>query len=72
MTNIPPEPPRWVSLEGRIAIEPDRGQETAARLSERYLIDAVSVAASLKRLRNADLVRLCLVPDCVRSHAEIA
>ena len=70
VTHIPPEPARWVSLEGRVVIDPEFGQETAARLAERYLVDPESVAANLRRLQNADLVRLWFVPDRIRSYAE--
>jgi PPOX class probable F420-dependent enzyme len=71
VTNVPPEAPRWVSLEGRIAIDPLAGLEAAARLAERYLLEPRAIAAALKELRHSDLVRLCLVPERIRSHAEV-
>ena len=70
VTNIPPEPARWVSLEGRVVISDD-GQEAAARLTPRYLVDPKIVAGTLKLFRHADLVRLSFVPDRIRSYAEI-
>ena len=70
VTNIPPEPARWVSLEGRVLIS-DQGQEAAARLTERYLVDPKIVGATLKMFRHADLVRLSLVPERIHSYAEI-
>lgn len=70
VTNIPPEPARWVSLEGRVAIDDD-GQGVGARLAERYLIDPRTVAATVKLFGRADLVRLSLVPERIRSYAEI-
>ena len=70
VTNIPPEPARWVSLEGRVVISDD-GQEAAARLTPRYLVDPKIVAVTLKMFRHADLVRLSFVPDRIRSYAEI-
>ena len=70
VTNIPPEPARWVSLEGRVVIGGD-GQEAAARLAPRYLVDPKIVAGTLKLFRHADLVRLSFVPDRIRSYAEI-
>ena len=70
VTNIPPEPACWVALEGRVKIDPASGQEAAARLARRYLIDAHVVAATLEVVRGADLVRLSMVPDRIRSFTE--
>jgi nitroimidazol reductase NimA-like FMN-containing flavoprotein (pyridoxamine 5'-phosphate oxidase superfamily) len=71
VANIPPEPARWVSLAGRVVIDPGLGQEAAARLAARYLLDPRAVAAAIGRLRNGDLVRLSFVPERIRSYAEI-
>lgn len=70
VTNIPPEPARWVSLEGRITIDDD-GQATGIRLAERYLQIPDAVAATAKLFRRAELVRLSLVPERIRTYAEI-
>jgi nitroimidazol reductase NimA-like FMN-containing flavoprotein (pyridoxamine 5'-phosphate oxidase superfamily) len=70
VTNIPPEPARWVSLEGRVAID-DGGQEAGARLAARYLEDPTAIAGTIKMFRHVELVRLSIAPDRIRSYAEI-
>jgi nitroimidazol reductase NimA-like FMN-containing flavoprotein (pyridoxamine 5'-phosphate oxidase superfamily) len=70
VTNIPPEPGSWVSLEGRIAIT-EGGQATGERLIARYVDDVRIAAATRKAFRAADLVRLSFVPDRIRTYAEI-
>jgi len=72
VTNIPPEPARWVSLEGRVAVR-EGGYEAALRLLARYLpsLSATARARVLAQFEQADLVRLELVPDRIRTYAEI-
>ena len=70
VTNIPPEPGSWVSLEGRVVVS-EGGQEAGERLIERYVLDPRAAAAYRKVFRNADLVRLSMSPDRIRTYAEI-
>ena len=70
VTNIPPEPGSWVSLEGQVAIS-EGGQEAGARLIDRYVVDPQQAAWFRKAFRNSDLVRLSLVPDRIRTYAEV-
>ena len=70
VTNIPPEPGSWVSLEGRIVLS-EGGQEAGERLIDRYVLDPRQAAGFRKVFRKADLVRLSLVPDRIRTYAEV-
>ena len=70
VTNIPPEPGSWVSLEGRVVVS-EGGQEAGERLIERYVVDPRMAAAFRKVFRKSDLVRLSLVPDRIRTYAEV-
>jgi PPOX class probable F420-dependent enzyme len=73
VTNIPPEPARWVSLEGRAEIQSEGGQQTAERLTRRYLVYAPQSEKEsyLRELRGLDLVRVVLEPEQIRSYAEL-
>jgi len=73
VTNIPPEPARWVSLEGRVRIRAEFGQQTAERLTRRYLSRASEseIRELLAYYRRLDLLQLMLEPDCIHSYAEI-
>ena len=73
VTNIPPEPPRWVSLEGRIRIRAELGQETAERLARRYLSGAseFEIGKLLGFYRSLDLLQLILEPEHIQTYAEI-
>lgn len=73
VTNIPPESARWVSLDGRVEIRSEGGQETAERLTRRYLVHAPQSEKEsyLRTVRRLDLVRLVLEPERIRSYAEV-
>ena len=73
VTNIPPEPARWVSLEGRVQIRAELGQETAESLTRRYLNGAseFEIGEVLAFYRGLDLVQLMLEPDRILTYAEI-
>jgi len=73
VTNIPPEPARWVTLEGRIQIRPEFGQDTAERLTRRYLGRAshFEIAEVLDFHRSRDLLQLMLEPQRIQTYAEI-
>ena len=70
VTNIPPEPGSWVSLDGRIVIS-EGGQEAGERLIARYVVDPRAAAAFRRVFRRADLVRLSMIPDRIRTYAEV-
>ena len=69
------EPVRWVALDGRVTIHPDRGLVAAEDLLARYVDDVGSEPgrAALKLFRSVGslLVELRLVPKRIRSYAEI-
>jgi len=73
VTNIPPESARWVALEGRIQIRAEFGQNTADRLTRRYLNRAshLEIAEVLDFYRSRDLLQLTLEPQRIRSYAEV-
>jgi len=73
VTNIAPERARWVSLEGRVRIHAEHGQEEAERLARRYLPRDWNgeIEASFAAFRRLDLVQIALEPDRIRSYAEI-
>ena len=64
VTNIPPEPARWVSLEGRVAVDPLGGQETAARLPA----SASLRTPSCVRWRAPRRTHATRIGDCVLSN----
>ncbi|WP_067650982.1 pyridoxamine 5'-phosphate oxidase family protein [Nocardia harenae] len=55
------EPERWVSVAGRVTVEPDGARDLCDRLAARYwdLTDPAR-AAALATMRASDLVRLVL------------
>jgi len=61
---------RWVSVAGRVSIEPDGAQELAQRLAARYWdLDDPDRAADAKAIRDTEQVRLVLHPETVRRYA---
>lgn len=72
VTNIDPEPPRWVAFDGMARIE-EHGQEAAERLAGRYLRrdQQGEIRAALERFRRVDLVQITLEPNRIRTYAEI-
>lgn len=69
--HIPQEPARWVSLQGRAAIDAEAGQAAATRLAERSLRSPAVVAGAVDLFAQADFVRISLVPDRIRTYAEV-
>ncbi|WP_410570049.1 pyridoxamine 5'-phosphate oxidase family protein [Amycolatopsis sp. cmx-4-61] len=61
---------RWVSVAGRITVEPDGAHDLAARLAPRYwdLADPAR-AAELEAILESELVRLVIHPETVRRYA---
>ncbi|MGW4064589.1 pyridoxamine 5'-phosphate oxidase family protein [Amycolatopsis sp. NPDC004747] len=61
---------RWVSVEGRISVEPGGAHELAQRLAARYwdLRDPAR-AADAKAILDTDQVRLVLHPETVQRYA---
>ncbi len=61
---------RWVSVAGRVSVEPGGAHDLAARLAARYwdLEDPVR-AADLEAILKTDQVRLVLHPETVRRYA---
>ena len=61
---------RWVSIAGRVVVEPDGGCELAARLAARYWdLGDPARAADLEALLADDWVRLVIHPDGVSRYA---
>ena len=61
---------RWVSVEGRVSVEPDGAHELAQRLAARYWdLDDPARAADAKAIRDTEQVRLVLHPETVRRYA---
>jgi hypothetical protein len=61
---------RWVSVTGRVSVEPDGAHDLAARLAARYWdLDDPVRAADLEAILKGDLVRLVLHPETVRRYA---
>ncbi|KDN16958.1 pyridoxamine 5'-phosphate oxidase family protein [Amycolatopsis rifamycinica] len=61
---------RWVSVTGRVSIEPDGAHDLAARLAARYWdLDDPARAADLEAILKDDQVRLVIHPDTVRRYA---
>jgi hypothetical protein len=61
---------RWVSVAGRVSVEPDGAHDLAARLAARYWdLDDPVRAADLEAILKGDLLRLVLHPETVRRYA---
>ncbi|MEU5261610.1 pyridoxamine 5'-phosphate oxidase family protein [Amycolatopsis sp. NPDC021455] len=61
---------RWVSVAGRVSIEPDGAHELAARLAARYWdLGDPARAADLEAILKTDQVRLVIHPETVRRYA---
>lgn len=61
---------RWVSVDGRVSVEPDGAHELAQRLAARYWdLDDPARAADAKAIRDTEQVRLVLHPETVRRYA---
>ncbi|WIX89610.1 pyridoxamine 5'-phosphate oxidase family protein [Amycolatopsis sp. DG1A-15b] len=61
---------RWVSVEGRVSVEPGGAHELARRLAGRYWdLDDPDRAAGLEAILKTDLVRLVIHPETVRRYA---
>ncbi len=61
---------RWVSVAGRVSLEPEGAHDLAARLAARYWdLDDPDRAAGLKATLAADQVRLVIHPETVRRYA---
>ncbi|MBV2364379.1 pyridoxamine 5'-phosphate oxidase family protein [Streptomonospora nanhaiensis] len=61
---------RWVSVAGRVTVEPDGAHDLCARLAERYWdLDDPERAADLAGMLAADQVRLVLHPETVLRYA---
>ncbi|RSN19753.1 pyridoxamine 5'-phosphate oxidase [Amycolatopsis sp. WAC 04169] len=57
---------RWVSVSGRVTVEPDGAHELAARLAERYWdLEDPAHAGELAGIQTLDLVRLVIRPEKV-------
>ena len=58
---------RWVSVAGRVTVEPDGAHDLAARLAARYWdLDDPTRAADLTAMLAEDQVRLVIHPQTVR------
>jgi hypothetical protein len=61
---------RWVSVAGRVSLEPDGAHDLAARLAARYWdLDDPARAADLEAILKVDQVRLVIHPETVRRYA---
>ncbi|WP_410591981.1 pyridoxamine 5'-phosphate oxidase family protein [Amycolatopsis sp. lyj-23] len=61
---------RWVSVAGRVSVEPDGAQDLAARLAPRYWdLDDPARAAELEAILKSELLRLVIHPETVRRYA---
>jgi nitroimidazol reductase NimA-like FMN-containing flavoprotein (pyridoxamine 5'-phosphate oxidase superfamily) len=61
---------RWVSVTGRVTVEPDGAHDLAARLAERYWdLDDPTRAADLAAILAEDQVRLVIHPEAVSRYA---
>ena len=61
---------RWVSVAGRVTVEPDGAHDLAARLAARYWdLDDPARAADLAAIVAMDQVRLVLHPEMVHRYA---
>ena len=61
---------RWVSVAGRVSIEPGGAHDLAGRLAARYWdLDDPARAADLEAILKIDQVRLVIHPETVRRYA---
>ncbi|WP_282947906.1 pyridoxamine 5'-phosphate oxidase family protein [Cellulomonas endometrii] len=61
---------RWVSVAGRVTVEPDGAHDLASRLAARYWdLDDPARAADLAGILAEDQVRLVIHPESVRRYA---
>ncbi|ONI81566.1 pyridoxamine 5'-phosphate oxidase [Actinosynnema sp. ALI-1.44] len=64
------EPEHWVSVAGRVTVEPDGAQELCARLGARYWdLDNPTLADQIAQMQAAELLRLVIHPETVRRYA---
>ncbi|WP_020420466.1 pyridoxamine 5'-phosphate oxidase family protein [Amycolatopsis sp. ATCC 39116] len=60
---------RWVSVAGRVTLEPDGARELSARLAARYWdLDDPARAADLAEITAGELVRIVIHPETVRRY----
>lgn len=60
---------RWVSVAGRVTLEPDGARELSARLAARYWdLDDPARAADLAEITAGELVRIVIHPESVRRY----
>ncbi|SEF37714.1 Pyridoxamine 5'-phosphate oxidase [Amycolatopsis pretoriensis] len=60
---------RWVSVTGRVSVEPEGAHDLASRLAARYWdLDDPARAADLKEILAVDQLRLVLHPEKVRRY----
>ncbi|GHF26830.1 pyridoxamine 5'-phosphate oxidase [Amycolatopsis deserti] len=60
---------RWVSVTGRVTVEPDGARELSARLAARYWdLDDPARAADLAGITAEELVRVVIHPETVRRY----
>jgi PPOX class probable F420-dependent enzyme len=75
VSNVFGEPVRWVAFEGKVTINEENGFRTALGLLARYVDDLGSPSGREARKRYQAvkplLVELRLVPDRIRTYAEI-
>ncbi|MEV4053441.1 pyridoxamine 5'-phosphate oxidase family protein [Amycolatopsis sp. NPDC049688] len=61
---------RWISVTGRISVEPGGAHDLAARLAARYWnLDDPVRAADLEAILKADQLRLVIHPETVRRYS---
>ncbi|RSM67035.1 pyridoxamine 5'-phosphate oxidase [Amycolatopsis sp. WAC 01376] len=61
---------RWVSVAGRVTVEPDGAHELAARLAERYWdLEDPAHSGELAGIQSLDLVRLVIRPEKVSRYS---
>ncbi|MFJ4104630.1 pyridoxamine 5'-phosphate oxidase family protein [Amycolatopsis japonica] len=61
---------RWVSVSGRVTVEPDGAHELAARLGGRYWdLEDADHADALAGIQTLDLVRLVIRPEKVSRYS---
>jgi hypothetical protein len=61
---------RWVSVAGRVTVEPDGAHDLAARLAARYWdLDDPVRAGDLAEILAEDQVRIVIHPEAVRRYA---
>ncbi|OXM51292.1 pyridoxamine 5'-phosphate oxidase [Amycolatopsis thailandensis] len=61
---------RWISVAGRVTVEPDGAYELAARLAERYWdLEDPAHAGELAGIQTLELVRLLIHPEKVSRYS---